>query len=262
MSKPTKPPSEKRLAANRDNAARSTGPRTPEGKARSALNSRKHVFNPASFAVVRLEELDSVAKLRADAIATYRPVNSQELFAVERIALAQQSLIRCGNLEAGFHTDFMNETIARDGFPPNLLSEELTDDIQVTRAQNRNLCLAVGFQRSVRKSEAWKLFVRYQAQTERLYRRAVEEFERLKKLRAELPNEANNEPINEPINETEIEPIAPEDLMPPPPPPGKSEADLDFIARFDEINARTKEEAKNNPKPWEFPDLNLKPKGG
>src|SRR5208282_5622373 len=112
------------------------------------------------------------------------------------------------------------------------------------------------------KSEAWKLFVRYQAQTERLYRRAVEEFERLKKLRAELPNEANNEPINEPINETEIEPIAPEDLMPPPPPPGKSEADLDFIARFDEINARTKEEAKNNPKPWEFPDLNLKPKGG
>ncbi len=152
----------------------------------------------------------------------------------------------------------MNETIARDGFPPNLLSDEITGDIQVARVQNRNLCLAVGFQRSVRKSEAWKLFVRYQAQTERLYRRAVEEFERLKKLRAELPNEAkneaNNEANNEPINEPEVEPVAPEDLMPPPPPPEKSEADLDFISWFDEFNARTKEQAKNNPKPWEFPD--------
>ena len=117
-----------------------------------------------------------------------------------------------------------------------------------------------GFQRSVRKSEAWKLFVRYQAQMERLYRRAVEEFERLKKLRAELPNEAKNEaknePINEPIHEPEIEPIAPEDLMPPPTPPGKSEADFALIARFDEIAARSKEEAKNNPKPWEFPGSN------
>ena len=96
----------------------------------------------------------------------------------------------------------MNETITRDGYPPNLLSEELTSDIQVAHAQNRNLCLAVGFQRAVRKSEAWKLFVRYQAQTERLYRRAVEEFERLKKLRAEPPNEAKNEANNEPICRT------------------------------------------------------------
>ncbi len=86
---------------------------------------------------------------------------------------------------------------------------------------------------------------RYQAQTERPCRRAVEEFERLKKLRAELPNEANNEP--------EIEPIAPEDVMPPPPPPGRSEAELAFIARFDEIAARSKEEAKTTPRSFPTP---------
>jgi hypothetical protein len=151
----------------------------------------------------------------------------------------------------------MNETIARDGFPPNMLSDEITGDIQVARVQNRNLCLAVGFQRSVRKSEAGKLFVRYQAQTERLYRRAVEEFERLKKLRAEFPNEPNNEPNNEPIaepiNEPEIEPIAPEDLLPP---PEKSGGDIHFI---DEIGAGLKEEAKNNSKPREFPGPGPKP---
>jgi hypothetical protein len=144
----------------------------------------------------------------------------------------------------------MNETIARDGYPPNLLSDEITGDIQVARVQNRNLCLAVGFQRSVRKSEAGKLFVRYQVQTERLYRRDVEEFKRLKKLRARLPNEANNEPIAKPINEpiAAPEPIAPEDLMPPLRRPGESEAGLDFIARFDEFDAH-EGTAKTNPNP-------------
>ncbi len=86
--------SPRRLAANRANAARSTGHRSAEGKARSAQNSRKHGFTASVFAIVRLEELDEVARLREDLSACYQPVNSQELFAIERIALAQQSLIR------------------------------------------------------------------------------------------------------------------------------------------------------------------------
>ena len=85
----TKRITDKQLAANRANAAQSTGPRSSEGKARSAQNARKHGFTASTFAVVRLEDLDEVARLRQDAIAVYQPVNSQELFAVERIALAQ-----------------------------------------------------------------------------------------------------------------------------------------------------------------------------
>jgi hypothetical protein len=228
MLKTTKPVSEKRLAANRANAAHSTGPRTPEGKTRSSQNSRKHGFAAAKFAVVRLEELDSLENLRADAIATYQPVNSQELFAVERIALSQQSLLRCAALEAGLHTAAMNETVAPDGLPANLLSDDLTRDIQVSRSQNRSLCLAVGFERLVGKSEAWKMFLRYQAQTERLFRRAVEEFERLKALRAELPNE--------PIVDSEPHEIAPlADLYTNPPEPTR----ISPFAAADPTVART-----------------------
>ena len=87
-------PTQNQIDANRANASHSTGPRTPEGKARASQNTRKHGFTASSFDVVRLEELDAVAKLKADLIACYQPVNSQELFAVERIALAQHSLLR------------------------------------------------------------------------------------------------------------------------------------------------------------------------
>jgi hypothetical protein len=56
--------SEKQLAANRANAARSTGPRTPQGKARSAQNSRKHGFTASTFAIERIA-LAQQAILRA-----------------------------------------------------------------------------------------------------------------------------------------------------------------------------------------------------
>src|ERR1700738_3796117 len=80
MSKSRKPVSEKQFAANRANASHSTGPRTPDGKARSAQNSRKHGFTAPHFAVVRLEDPEEVAHLCADLIAIYQPANSQELF--------------------------------------------------------------------------------------------------------------------------------------------------------------------------------------
>jgi hypothetical protein len=71
------------------------------------------------------------------------------------------------------------------------MSQELAGDgdIEITRAQNRNYALGVGFHRLARQSNSITLMLRYQAQAERQYRRAVEEFERLKALRDELPEE-------------------------------------------------------------------------
>ncbi len=72
------PISDKQLAANRASAAKSTGPRTPEGKARSSANSCAHGFTASTFAVVRLEELDEIANLKRDLVSFYQPTNSQE----------------------------------------------------------------------------------------------------------------------------------------------------------------------------------------
>ena len=211
--------SEKQLAANRANAQHSTGPRTPEGKARSSQNARKHGFAAASFAVVRLEPLDALANLRADLIATYQPVNSQELFAIERIALAQQNLLRLAALETGLLTSALDRAIDSNGeHPLRPLSQDLIDDIPLLRSQNRHYALADGFRQMASESDVWRLFLRYQAQTERLYRRAIEEFERLKSQRDQLPNQAiEDQPApEEPLADRPIEhepeyPISPEE---------------------------------------------------
>jgi hypothetical protein len=195
MATAKKPISAKRLAANRANAARSTGPRTPQGKARSSQNSRLHQFHPDYFAVVRLEEVGALARMRADLIATYQPVNSQELFAIERMAFAQQAMSRAYALETGILTACMNEAIDPEGYPLALLRPDLTRDAAVTTAQNRAYVLAEGFIALSKSSNIFQLFFRYQAQSERLYRRAVDEFERLRKLRPELPEEIVSEPI-------------------------------------------------------------------
>lgn len=106
-----RPPSPAQLAANRANARKSTGPRTAEGKAHSAQNARKHGFTASTFAVVRLEELGAIACLREDLIACYQPANSQELFAIERIAIAQHVLLRAARLESGVFTVCMNNAL-------------------------------------------------------------------------------------------------------------------------------------------------------
>jgi hypothetical protein len=191
-----RPVSPKRLAANRANAAKSSGPRTPQGKARSSQNARKHIFTASTFAVVRLEDLQEIAHLRDDLIAVYQPVNSQELFALERVALAQHSILRGARLESGYFTTCLDASFDNGGEPTRLMTPAIAGDgdIEVTRAQNRNFLLGDGFHRLARESNSFTLLLRYQAQAERHYRRAIEEFDRLKALRGELPNEPITDP--------------------------------------------------------------------
>src|SRR5438067_1463108 len=69
-----------------------------------------------------------------------------------------------------------------------------------------NHALADGFGRTSKQGNSFALLMRYKGQAERLYRRAVEDFDRLKALRQELPNE--------PISDLQPEENEP-DYMPP-----------------------------------------------
>jgi hypothetical protein len=189
--------SEKQLAANRANAAKSTGPRTAEGKARAALNARKHGLAAATFTASSIEDTDQLANLIDDAVAFYQPQNSQEQFAVERIALCQMALLRAYRFEAGAITDCF---AAACRTPPEITFEPATID------QKNNHALFGGLQHRARESAAWSLVLRYQAQAERQYRRAVEDFQRLVRERDSL-----NEPISDPQPEETTPQTAPPD---------------------------------------------------
>ena len=98
------------------------------------------------------EPTGELARLREDLIAFYRPYDSQERLAVERIALAQQSMLRAARLEASLFAS------APADAPHTILG-----------------------------TEAFTVFLRYQAQAERSYRRAVEELMFLMANRAPRP---------------------------------------------------------------------------
>ena len=252
MPRTKKTVSEQQLAANRANAAQSTGPRSPEGKARSAQNSRKHGFTATSFPIVRFEEVDEVAHLREDLIAVYRPVNSQELFAIERIALAQLNLLRAERLHSGLFTTCLNETISWDDRPKTGISQILfNDDYRIQKEQNRNFLLAEGFRRQANSTAAWTLFLRYQVQTERLYRRAIEEFDRLKAHRHELPNEpiveAQPEAKETTCTPDQTNPPAPKKPAPAPHPPEHYGPDGELRIPYD------------RPEPWPAPEPHSPP---
>jgi hypothetical protein len=193
--------SDNQLAANRTNAARSTGPRTPEGKARAAQNARRHGLAASTYAASPVEDAEELEYLIADAGAFYEPRNSQERIAVERIALSQLAMFRAARLEGGALSACFS-TGARSQ-PVHMMASDATLD------QKNSHTLAEGFLIQSRDGRLWTLLLRYQAQAERQYRRAVEELDRLRRV-------SPNEPIStaQP-EETTPDAFAPNEPIPP-----------------------------------------------
>jgi hypothetical protein len=66
-----------RIEANRQNAEKSTGPRTEEGKKVSCLNALRHGFN-STVDVLPTEDMQAFLGLNKEFVQTWQPVGANE----------------------------------------------------------------------------------------------------------------------------------------------------------------------------------------
>jgi hypothetical protein len=90
--------SEKQIEANRQNALKSTGPKTGDGKARSRMNALRHGLT-AGQAVLPHEDEDDYEKLHDGMLESYAPADAAELAIVEELANAYWRLMRLHRVE-------------------------------------------------------------------------------------------------------------------------------------------------------------------
>jgi len=107
----TKLLSDRKLAANRANAQRSTGPRTPEGKAKVSLNAVTHGLR-SEMVVLPTEDPIEFEAMRQGFFDDWKPQTETRRVLVERAAAGAWRLRRCVKIEHDRLTDQINQAVA------------------------------------------------------------------------------------------------------------------------------------------------------
>ena len=93
------PVSNARAAASRRNGAKSRGPKTPAGKARSAQNALRHGMRALRYVVLPDEDGVAFQALEAALMDELAPVGTLQVVLVRRVAMAAWRLARADRME-------------------------------------------------------------------------------------------------------------------------------------------------------------------
>jgi hypothetical protein len=198
---------QKQTAANRLNARKSTGPRTPEGRAAVRLNGVTHGLT-AKTLVLKGESESDFKALFESLEAEHQPTTPTEEILVADLAMATLRRRRLYNMEAGFY---------------NVRLERIAD-----YADSRNFDDSCRLGKVADNSgDTMAMIGRQEARLERTYYKALHELQRLRKER-----EANLALVSQsevgqgqalPSQQTNDIPSSPEPIIatkvPPPPDP-------------------------------------------
>jgi hypothetical protein len=97
--------SDARAAASRHNGAKSRGPKTPEGRARSAQNALKHGMRAEKHIVLPDEDAAEFAGLEAALVEELEPVGALQTVLARRVAVAAWRLARADRIELELFTE-------------------------------------------------------------------------------------------------------------------------------------------------------------
>jgi hypothetical protein len=158
----------------RINGAKSHGPVTPEGKARSSANSRRHGLASASI-LMDGESAEDFQLLREDFLNQFHPQTAVETDLVDVMAIARWRLRRLLAIEAHL---FDQETLCR------------TDEIKYRSKQKpmeQEDRLAFVFQTLADHGNSLTLLLRYEGSLNRSYDKALKQLLHLQSTRPEPP---------------------------------------------------------------------------
>ena len=187
------------IDANRRNAQKSTGPRTPQGKDRSSRNSLIHGLT-AQKHFLSGEDPADLADLLDRFRAEWRPATETQESLVERMAAAHWRLRHFVALEAGI----FNLTLEISPLPEQFNQQGRTDP------------LAWAFHVNCMQGDHFSRLARYEAHLQRDFSRCLRE---LQKLQAGPPAETEAPGISLEIDGDETNPIAQDGAREADPPP-------------------------------------------
>jgi hypothetical protein len=164
-----------KAVAARANGAKSRGPVTPEGRAKSSRNSLRHGLSAKS--VLLPAESHEQFQLLLDAhIQQFHPANPVEMDLVEAMAVARWRLRRFWAIETSL---LANELTRR--------AEDIDDEFTEMTSEDR---LAWVFQRVADNGQSLSLLARYEGNLNRAFDRAFKQLNLLKSQRQNEPRPA------------------------------------------------------------------------
>ena len=206
------------IKANRENARKSTGPKTEAGKAASSANALGHGLTAECIVVLPDEDADVFERLRAGVIADLAPAGALQEVLAERAAVLLWRLDRVARMEAELfvHGDLALDrtSLVRDyteAMHPMPFDDRLGDKAKAVRDEfEKRLihldasmyaeapCARVLVQRES-SARAFDQIARHEAMLQRALHRTLDEFRRLQgaspaKPEPEAPRPAEPEP--------------------------------------------------------------------
>jgi hypothetical protein len=200
--------SEKKSEANKKNALKSTGPKTPEGKAAARLNAVKHGLLSKEI-LLPGEDEEALRELDENLRDELQPAGELENLLVDRIIASYWRLRRLGRVEAGiFAWELYGELAERarqearaqektgldqiieESSSPSVILDQRKHKAALSRAQEmeakqdaETATLGRTFVRDADRANAFSKLSRYETTIERSLYKALHELQRLQAAR-------------------------------------------------------------------------------
>jgi hypothetical protein len=177
---------EAQIKANQENAKKSTGPTSIEGKKRSSMNAFTHGIL-SNITALPGEDESFMQNLREDIMATYQPLDTMERFLIDRIYIAIVRQVRLCEAEAAKLKMSMNAEALAEGLLKILRQsgvkifsvDQLTED-------GRNLLADMKIIHRIPQGVDITLMTRYQVQLDNDLYRAMNALQKYRDNKAKL----------------------------------------------------------------------------